>query len=167
MYQIGDVIVYRMEGVCRVDAIGTPDLTSINDDRLYYTLSPNNRDSLIYIPVDTAVFMRPVITYEEVQYLIKQLPHLGTNILDENRNLKNHYEALLQTHDCADLLQLIKSLYAKRQSKKLGKIDEHFLKLAEELLYGEFAFVLDIPIDDVKSYIEENVKKYENVPQPL
>ncbi|MGE5390309.1 MAG: CarD family transcriptional regulator [Deltaproteobacteria bacterium] len=166
MYQIGDVIMYRMEGACRVDAIGVPDSASSDNDRLYYTLSPNNRDGLIYIPVDTAVFMRPVITYEEVQYLIQQIPHITTNISNENRNLKmlsDHYEALLQTHDCADLLQLIKSVYAKRQiaaenGKKLGKIDEHFLQLAEELLYGEFAIVLGIPKDQVKSYIEARIK---------
>lgn len=166
MYKIGDMIMYRMEGVCRVDAIGVPDSTSSDNDRLYYTLSPDNRDGLIYIPVDSTVFMRPVITYEEVQHLIKQIPHIRTNILNENRNLKmlsDHYEALLQTHECADLLQLIKSIYAKQQlaaenGKKLGKIDEHFLQLAEGLLYSEFAVVLGIPKDDVKSYIEDRIK---------
>lgn len=164
MYQIGDVIMYRMEGVCRVDAIGFPDSASNDNDRLYYTLSPNNRDGLIYIPVDTDVFMRPVITYEEAQHLIKQIPHIRTNISNsENRSLKDHYEALLQTHECVDLIQLIKSVYAKRQlanknGKNLGKIDEHFLQLAEELLYGEFAIVLGIPKDNVKSYLEEDLK---------
>ncbi|MEN6389037.1 MAG: CarD family transcriptional regulator [Syntrophomonas sp.] len=163
MYQIGDVIMYRMEGVCRVDAIGVPDSTSNDSDRLYYTLSPNNRDGLIYIPVDTDIFMRPVITYEEAQHLIKQIPHIRTNTINENRNLKDYYEALLKTHECADLIQLIKSIYAKRQSavkngKSLGKIDERFLQLAEELLYGEFAIVLGIPKDKVKSCIEKNLK---------
>jgi len=165
MYQIGDVIMYRMEGVCRVDAIGVPDLPSVNNDQLYYTLSPNNRDGKIYIPVDTAVFMRPVITCEEVQNLIEQIPHIRTNMLHEDRTLKmlsEHYDSLVQTHDCADLLQLIESIYVKRQmtaenGKKLGKIDEHYLKLAEDLLYGEFSIALGIPKENVKHYIEETL----------
>jgi len=163
MYQIGDLIMYRKEGVCRVKAIGVPDLSSNNDERIYYTLSPANRDGLIYIPVDNAVFMRPVITYGEAQALIKQIPHIKSAVIYEPRNLKilsDYYEALMQTHDCADLIRLIESVDFKRQlsAKKLGKIDEHYLKLAEDLLYGEFAIALGIPKGDVKNYIEENVE---------
>jgi len=167
MYQIGDVIVYGGEGVCRVDAIGVLDIPSINKDRLYYTLSPFYRDGKIFTPVDTTVFMRPVITSEEVQHLIKQLPEMRTNALYEYRNLKmlsDHYEASLQTHDYTDLLQLIKSVYTKQQvlaenGKKLCKTDERYLKLAEEALYREFAVALGMLKEDVKSYIEETVKK--------
>jgi len=171
MYQIGDVIVYGGEGVCRVDAIGVPDIPSISKERLYYTLSPFYRDGIIFSPVDTTVFMRPVITYEEVQHLIMQIPEIRTNMLCENhrsiRMLSDHYAALLQTHDCAALLQLIKTVYKKRQvvtenGKKLGTTDERYLKRAEEMLYSEFAVALGIPKDDVKSYIEDTVKKLES-----
>ncbi len=170
MYQIGDVIVYGGEGVCRVNAIGVLAILSINKDRLYYTLSPLYRDGKIFTPVDTTIFMRPAITSEEVQHLIKQIPEIRTNVLYENRNIKmlsDHYEALLQTYDCADLLQLIKTVYTKQQvvrenGKKLNMTDERYLKRAEEMLYSEFAFALGIPKDDVKSYIEETVKKLES-----
>ncbi len=170
MYQIGDVIVYGSEGVCRVDTIGFLDIPSINKDRLYYTLSPFYRDGKIFTPVDTTVFMRPVITYGEVLHLIEQIPEMKTDELYENRNLKmmsDHYAASLQTHDCADLLQLIKSVYAKRQvvtenGKKLGKTDERYLKMAEEMLYKEFAVALGMPKEDVKSYIKETVRKLES-----
>lgn len=166
MYQIGDLIMYRKEGVCRVEAIGVLEPSSSNNERLYYTLSPSNRDGIIYIPVDNEVFMRPVITYGEVQELIKQIPHIRSTVLHEPRNLKmlsDYYETLMKTHDCADLIQLIETIDTKRQfsaenGKKLGKIDEHYLKLAEDLLYGEFAIALGIPKGDVKDYIEENIK---------
>lgn len=163
MFQIGDLIMYRREGVCRVEAIGIPDLSSVNDERIYYTLSPTNRHGLIYIPVDTAVFMRPVITYGEVHDLIRQIPQIRSTVLYEPRNpkmLSDYYKALMQTHDCVDLIQLIESIDFKRQlsANKLGKIDESYLKLAEDLLYGEFAFALGIPKGDVKHYVEENAE---------
>ncbi|MDD2568140.1 MAG: CarD family transcriptional regulator [Clostridia bacterium] len=40
MYQIGDLIVYGRNGVCRVENIGVLDVPSINKNQLYYTLSP-------------------------------------------------------------------------------------------------------------------------------
>jgi len=80
--------------------------------------------------------MRPVITYKEVQHLIMQIPEIRTNLLYENhrniRMLSDHYAALLLTHDCAALLQLIKTVYKKRQvvtenGKKFGATDEGYL----------------------------------------
>lgn len=40
MYQIGDLIVYGGEGVCRVEEIGVPKISGINKQRQYYTLAP-------------------------------------------------------------------------------------------------------------------------------
>lgn len=41
MYQIGQCIVYRNVGVCRVEAIGKLGFTS-DKDKEYYTLQPLN-----------------------------------------------------------------------------------------------------------------------------
>jgi CarD family transcriptional regulator len=46
-----------------------------------------------------------------------------------------------------------------KDKKKLGAIDERFKKKAEELLFGEFAVVLDIPKEDVRSYISNKVQE--------
>ncbi len=67
------MIVYRIDGVCRVDAIGLPDLPS----SMEIGLIPINRDGKYILPVDTAVFMRPVITYEKAQHLLEQIPHIA------------------------------------------------------------------------------------------
>lgn len=170
MYQIGDLVVYGNEGVCRIEEIGFLDIPSIDKNRLYYTLAPIYHDGKIFTPVDTTIFMRPVIKYEEAQHLIQQIPDLQTNVLYETRKsqlLSDHYESLLQTHDCADLIKLIKSVYIKRQvisenGKNLGKTDERYMKLAEDVLYGEFAVVLGIPKNDVKNYIGETIERLEN-----
>ena len=44
MYQIGDYLVYGFEGVCRVEDIGSPKLSGISRDKLYYTLAPCSGD---------------------------------------------------------------------------------------------------------------------------
>lgn len=69
-----------------------------------------------------------------------------------------------QTHNCTNLIKVIKTVYTKKvitagQGKNLGQIDKSFMKKAEDLLYGEFAVVLGIPKENVKSYIEDRVKE--------
>lgn len=168
MYQIGDLIIYGNNGVHVVEEIGVPDITYIDKNKLYYILLSVYSNTRIYTPIDTSVFMRPVITYEEVQKLISQIPEIQTDIYD-NRNIRmlaDHYQISMETHDCLDLLQLIKTVYIKRsivssQGKILGLTDERYYKRAEELLHGEFAIALGIPKDNVKGYIAESVKKLE------
>ena len=161
MYQIGDLIVYGGEGVCRVEEIGVPKISGINKERQYYTLSPLYRDGKVFAPVDAKVFMRPVITRDEALSLIRDIPSMETTVY-ENSNLRflnEYYQERLQNYTCAGLLQLIRTTHAKREvmlsrGKKLGLVDERYMKRAEDMLHGEFAVALGIERSDVPKYIE-------------
>lgn len=165
MYHPGDMIIYGGEGVCRVDAVGTPEIPGTDPGKTYYTLSPLYRTGKVFIPTDTAVFMRPVISRPEAEELVRRIPEIQASIY-ENRNLRllnEHYQEILQSHSCEDMLLLIKGVYAKRkevqaQGKKPGLVDERYMKRAEELLYGELAVALDIPKDEVCSYIAQVIE---------
>lgn len=43
------------------------------------------------------------------------------------------------------------------QNRRLGMVDERFMKQAERLLYGEFSVALDLPYDEVQPYIARRV----------
>lgn len=160
MYSTGDLIIYSGEGVCRVERVGPLEMSGASKTKPYYTLQPLYREGKIFIPVDTTIFMRPIISHEEADALIRRIPEIESEVYD-NRNLRmlnEHYQALLQTHDCEDMLQLIKAVYTKQQEnlahgKKPGLVDERYMKRAEEILYGELAVALDIPRDSVLDYI--------------
>ena len=118
MFHIGDFIIYGNSGFCQIKSIGSPNIPSADKAKQYYTLSPIYSTEIIYTPIDTNVFMRPVITREEAKQLIEQIPASKENVFD-SRNIKilsDYYEASLQTHDCKDLLQLIKTIYIKNIS---------------------------------------------------
>ncbi len=62
------------------------------------------------------------------------------------------------SHDCEDLVQLIKTVYTKKKvleksGKKTGKTDQTYMKRAKQLLYEELSIALDIPVADVEAYI--------------
>lgn len=164
MYQIGDLIVYGGEGVCRVDEIGVPKISGINKQRQYYTLSPLYRDGKVFAPVDTTVFMRPVISRDEALSLIRDIPNMEASVY-ENSNLRflnEYYQERLQNYTCAGLLQLIRNTRAKREvmisrGKKLGLVDERYMKRAEDMLHGEFAVALGIERGDVRQYIVDTL----------
>lgn len=166
MFQKGDYIVYRSTGVCRIDKIGIPDdFPAAAKDVLYYHLTPIRGAGTIYIPVDTKVFMRPVISKEQALELIASIPSIeeSPNFSKDQKALAEHYKSLLQTHDCATLVQLIKNINKKtrvlnEKGKTAGKTDTQYRKQAEELLREELSIALEIPLEKVSDYIKQQLK---------
>ena len=114
MFQKNDLIVYGNTGICRVEEIGTPEsLPGVDKGKLYYKLVPVRSASTIYTPVDTHVFMRPAMTKEEADQLIDRIPQISEDSFEcrDPRVLAEHYRTSLQTHECEDLVRLIKSWF--------------------------------------------------------
>lgn len=169
MYKIGDFIIYGSNGVCKIEDIGISDIHGSDKNRIYYTLNPVYENSKIFVPVDTSVFMRPIISYEEAQNIIKRIPEMKEMECKEknSRLLHAHYKDILQTHDCEELLAGMVGIYEKQMNaankgKKLGQIDDKFMKVAEGLINDEFSIALGIPRDEVELYIKNKVKEIEN-----
>lgn len=166
MFQIGDKIVYGSTGVCIVEDITTVNLSGVDKNRLYYVLKPLYQDGSIRTPVDNEkVFKRPVISRQEAEALVDMIPTVKAAACNEKNLslLRSHYRQRLGTFHCEDLVELTMSIYAKkqdaaRQQKKFGVTDEKYLKRAEELLFGELAVALDIPRQEVQSYILRRLK---------
>lgn len=165
MYQIGDLILYGGTGVCKVLDIIVQDAAGDQTEQLFYVLEPLYQSCTIFAPVHkTKVFMRPIISKDEAKQLMGAIPTLcveachsrGTN------ELTTYYKGALSTHDCSALLGLTMSIYEKKrqleqQKRKLGAIDERFMKRGEELLFGELSAALDIPRETVAEYIAKSV----------
>ena len=80
------------------------------------------------------------------------------------RELTNHYLDSVNTCDAAELLAMTMSIYAKKQlainnRKKLGAIDERFLREGESLLFGELGVSLSIAPEEVPNYIRTRLSE--------
>ena len=165
MFDIGQLIVYGNTGVCRIKEIKTMDLSEDEKDRLYYELEPLFQDCTILTPADNPkVFMRPILSKSEAERLIDTIPSIEAVAYHSRalREVTEHYESCINTHNCGDLIEMTMSIYAKKQylehhNRKFGAVDEHFMKRAEGLLFGELSAALDIPRDDVPKYIKRRV----------
>lgn len=157
VFHVGDLVVYETTGVCRIQAIGPLDFS---EGKSYYTLLPVFGSETIYIPVDSGAFLRLAMSRDDAETLIAQIPSIQEDTVSI-RNLQlltDYYQAAFHSHDCADLVHLIKTIYlkstkAQEAGRKPSAFDQRFLKRAEELLHGELAVALDIPREDVAEYI--------------
>lgn len=172
MYAIGEAVVYGKRGVCVVKDVGHPDLPGIDRARLYYTLRPMDAAETIYTPVDTPVFMRPVISREQALELIGRIPDIESGLEPQpeagGRALPEYYRGLLDSHECADLVRLIVTVYtrtrkAAQEKRKLRQTDQNFMRDAEHILYGELSVALGIPKERVPDFIRQQVQGRDEV----
>lgn len=164
MFAVGEYVIYGYEGVCRIDAVGNPDVSGLDRSRQYYRLTPHYRGGTIYAPVDGRVSMRHVISREALEALLPSLPELPPleDIPENNRLAGEYYRSILAEHSCKRLLQLCKTFYQKQQRligshRSVNSTELRSWKTAEEMLYGEFAFVLGIEPSAVRNYMTEQI----------
>ncbi|WP_295581270.1 CarD family transcriptional regulator [uncultured Oscillibacter sp.] len=165
MFQPGDLVIYGTTGVCRVEEIARPNKSGPDRDRQYYLLKPLHQDGVIYTPADSSkVPMRPVISAKEAEALIDLIPTVEAKVCRAPtlQALAQHYQTAVRSNDCKDLIEMVMSIYAKQkqaeaQKRRLGMVDERYMRQAERLLHGELSAALGIPFEAVPPYIADRV----------
>lgn len=163
MFKINDYIMYGMTGACKV--IDIKEEKFINDVRKEcYVLRPiYSNNTIIKTPVDNEkIIIRKIHSKEEVTSLINSMPKRETLWIDDERERNSKFKLMLKTGKCEELITLIKSIYTNKKNrtslgKKINKADEEIMKSAENLLNEEFAIILGIKPDEVKSYILDHI----------
>lgn len=167
MFQKGEFVVYGNLGVCKVVDLTTRKFEGLDTAHPYYELEPLYQGGVLYVPADNPkIALRAVLTEEEANQLIDTIPSLQGEVFHSRsaQELAAHYEEALKTHRCKDLMEMALSIYNKKQSlsrqnKKFGRVDEHFMRQAEESLYGELAVALGITRDAVPDYIAARLER--------
>lgn len=160
MFSVNDYVIYGSEGVCKVESIGHPEISGLDKSKEYYTLSPVYRSGKIYTPVDSSIIMRNVITKNQVEELICGIKDVSCELdVPKDAKLANQfYRELVRSYECTKLIRVIKHVFDKQrrfalEKKNVPAVDIKFFKLAEDMLYSEFGFVLGIDPKEVKGHI--------------
>lgn len=92
MFEVGDYLIYGLNGVCRVEAVGTMEMSGMPKDRLYYTLIPVYQSGCrLFTPVDNVkTVIRPLVSREEALAYIDRMPG-GGNDLDPGRKAQRDF----------------------------------------------------------------------------
>lgn len=166
MFEVGEYIVYGVKGVCRIEDITHIDISGADKERLYYVLSPvEGGNGKIYAPVDNKkVTMRKVITKEEANQLIQELPQIELLWVPDDKQREAKYKEAINTCDYRAWVSIVKTLYLRKQErvaagKKITALDERYMRTAENELYSELALTLGIPKTEMESYIKERLEQ--------
>lgn len=166
MYKIGDFVVYGRTGICEVADITTMKMAGVPKDKLYYILMPcKDKGGKIFTPVDNEkVVIRPVITKEEAEELLNQIPEVEELWIPNEKMRESMYKECIRKCECIELIKIIKTLYIRKQDriaqgKKITTTDERYLKMAESSLYSELSIALEIPESEMESYITDYIEK--------
>lgn len=147
-----DYIVYRKE-TCKI----------IEKEDGYYRLVPVNDTSIKYkVPVDSN-FLKKVITKEEIDRLLLEIPEINTIDLGE-KQIEQEYKELMKSGTHEDLVKIIKTSYLRNQirilnNKRISEIGDEYFKRAEKYLYEEIGIVLNLSFENTKEYIINKLKK--------
>ena len=167
MFQMNDVIIYGAQGVCRIEGTEVKSLSGVK--KTYYILKPvSDPGSTIFAPTDNEQVlkkMRRLLTRDEIHKLIDAMPEESTLWVRNENERKELYRTILSRGDPMELIKMIKAIYAHKlereaEGKRLHMSDERFFKDAEQILYNEFQYVLDIRSkDDLMAYILKRIEK--------
>ena len=161
MYKVGDKIVYGENGACNVEAVGELPFNGAQAGRKYYTLRPLAGSGTCFVPVDTTLFIRPVISRSEALDLIDSIPSIEPAICYDNRfnHVDAFYRELFKLHTNEALVSIIKGLRLRMMERKTksGRI-EATAKRAQDMLEGELSIALGIDIKEVGQFIADRLE---------
>lgn len=165
MFELGTMLVHPNYGVCEVVHIGKIDMKNVKDERLFYTLVPlYDAKSKLFIPTDSeSLGLRPVMTKESALELVASLPAMEPIAVQNEKEREKVFKEMIRGGNCEDISRIIKTLYLRKKArlaagKKAVSLDEKYLFMAREQLYGELAVSLGIEKNGVEDYITQKIE---------
>ncbi|MDE6025280.1 MAG: CarD family transcriptional regulator [Lachnospiraceae bacterium] len=164
MFDVGDYIVYGINGICRVADITHPEISGADNNRLYYVLIPEKeRNSKLFCPADNdRIMIRKVVSNEEARQIIEESKDIEPLDIPNERMRDDSYKSVMKSGDCRKWIQIIKTLHIRKKEreengKKITATDERYLKMAEEDLYSELALATGSDKEQIKEIILESI----------
>ena len=163
MFNIGDHVSYRTEGICVVTDIRTESFGNMRDEE-YYILAPvKEPNSVLYIPVNNELLvskMLPLLSPEQICDLAKELRDKRIEWKNESRVRNHMLRDIVNMGDRVSLILLVNTISEKKaellaEGRKLTGGDEGMLKRAKKMLLDEFSFNSDIQDEDTLMLVLE------------
>ena len=166
MFECGTMLVHPTYGVCKIVSIGKIDMKNMKDNKLYYTLIPvYDSKSKLFIPTDSeGAGLRPVLSKENAEKLVSRLAEMEPITVQNEKEREKIFRETIRSGNCEEISRIIKTLYLRKKArvnagKKAVSMEEKYLFMAREQLYGELAVSLGIEKAGVEEYITQCIER--------
>ncbi|MBQ5649503.1 MAG: CarD family transcriptional regulator [Clostridia bacterium] len=166
MFNIGELLFYGTNGVCRISEICSSPFDA-SDTRRFYKLTPiaENSTLVIYTPVDnTQVVMRSLISKEEAEALVARIPEIEKVTVAVEKHRKDAYRETIREGNPEGYVKIIKTVRARREyfrrtRRRVPDLDNDFEHTARVCLYGELSTVLGVSRDEISRIVLEGISE--------
>lgn len=140
MFKVGDLAVYPAQGVGRIEAIETREISGQKQD--YYIMKILENNMTIMIPVNNVetVGVRDIINNEEVAevYAIMKKRDIPVDNQTWNRRYREYMEKI-KTGSVYEVAEVLRDLYLLKVDKELSFGERKMLDTAQSLLLTELS----------------------------
>ena len=171
MFQINEIVAYGNQGICEVTEISNKKSPVSNEEKLYYTLRPiNQKEAVVFVPVENRkTTMRYALTKKSAEELIQRIHQIKEVELSVDKRAREaELKSLYLAGDPESYIKMIKALYKRKQerikkAKKILTLDDRYLKQAEDRLFEELGYALDVEKKKIGIYIIEKIIEVDNL----
>lgn len=166
MYQLGELVVYGVHGVCRIAA---EEEKTIDRKRVVYlVLEPVSQSgSRFLVPTHNTAAMgklRGLLTGEALDALLCSEETRQEFWIPEESRRKQTYREVISSADPKRVAAMVCTLYRHRSrqqaaGKKVHQSDDNFLRDGEKLLIGEAAIAFGWEPEQAKTYIRNRLQE--------
>ena len=161
MFKINDIVVYGLNGVCKIVDIKELKLASNpTTSGFYYSLNPidSKADHLIYVPVDKVKnevgVMRALYDRRTLEDFLDTISDISPLEIVSEKCRRDEYKAALLTMDPKCAVAIIKSVKNRKrrstQRKNISDTDHQFEKLSLKFICHELSVVLGITYEEAE-----------------
>ena len=167
MFAVGEYVYYASEGVCHVADICCAPLCGMPADRSYYVLHPfRNNGGVLYVPTDSEnVFLRRLLTAEEANRLLNEIPAMEAFEEPNAKALRLRYPEAMHTHTPSEWVRVIKTVRERvsrirgsSRAQRISETERGFAEDAKRYLYAELSLALDVPVGEMEQYIRNRIE---------
>lgn len=164
MYQIGDVIIYSVHGLCQIDDICEKTVSGVT--RTYYVMHPLGDDNLVIsCPVDSKdVLMLETMDRQEAENILRSFEQPGIDWVDDYRQRSTSFKEIIKSGDRETIAKiantmLVKNAELQSNRKNLYEADRKMLADIQNILYAELALTLETSVEEIVARIDQMIEE--------
>lgn len=168
MFNIGDLVFYSREGICRVDDVCEKNITGVK--KIYYVLHPMEECKLkISIPIDNEkVLMLQILNRQEAEEILESFKTYGIGWIEENKERSQVYSEIVKKGNRKEISMIVNTMMREKSMVELngGKLyekDKKFLDTIQSMLFRELALVLERTFETINEVVLKYIRESQQI----
>lgn len=158
-FKVGEHVVYPLQGVGVVQDIRTRVIQGQEVENYVIYLDISDMTVTVPVPKSETLGIRPIVCADEAQAAIDSIKEkYEPLIMDWKQRYQVNVE-LVKEGSILNVAKVVQSLHHRSKVKELPVQERKLYENALRLLVDESSYALNLPVNEIKKIVEENLEK--------